>query len=64
MALAFWKLNLAAIHELGKWHIHFQHILGLREERDLLVVEFSPVKWHKYLGCHIVKEKGTHMDVD
>ena len=49
VALAFWKLNLAAIHEQGEWHIHSQHILGLREGRDLLVANSSPVKWPKCL---------------
>ena len=28
------------------------------------MVEFSPVEWHKCLGCHIIIEKGTHMDVN
>ena len=28
------------------------------------MVEFSLVKWHKCLGCHMVMEKGTHMDVN
>ena len=65
MALAFQKLNLAAIHEQGEWpHNHSQCILGLREGRDLLVVEFSLVKWLKCLGCHMVMEKGTHMDAN
>ena len=59
MALAFWKLNLAAIHEQGERHIYFQHILGLREGRDL-VANFSPVKWHKCLGCHMIMEKGAY----
>ena len=32
VALVFWKLNLAAMHEWGEWlHNHFQCILGLRE---------------------------------
>ena len=56
VALAFWKLNLATIHEHGEWHIHFQCILGLREGRDLLMAKSSPVKWHKCLGCHIVMD--------
>ena len=64
MALAFLKLNLAAIHEQEEWHIHFQCALGLSEGRDLLMVEFSPVRWHKCLVCHIIKEKGTYMDVN
>ena len=37
---------------------------GLREGKDLLVAEFSPVKWLKYLGFHMVMEKGTHMDAN
>ena len=44
VALAFWKLNLADIHEKGEWHIHFQCVVGLREGRDLPVVKSSPVK--------------------
>ena len=44
VALAFQKLYLAAIHEHGKWHNHFQCTLGLRDGRDLLMAEFSPVK--------------------
>ena len=64
VALAFQKLNLAAIHEEGEWHIHFQYVLRLSEGGDLLVLGFSPIKWHKCLGCHIVKEKGTYMDVN
>ena len=44
VALAFQKLNLAAIHEQGEWHIHFQCILGLREGRDLLMAKSSLVK--------------------
>ena len=39
VALAFWKLYLAAIHEQGEWHIHFQCVLGLRGRRDLIVVK-------------------------
>ena len=62
--MAFWKLNLAAIHEQGEWHIHFQCILGLREGRDLLMARFSQVKWHKCLECHMVMGKDTHMDVN
>ena len=54
MVLAFQKLNLAAIHEKGKWHIHFQCIHGLREGRDLLMAKSTLIKWHKYLRCHIV----------
>ena len=65
VALAFQKLNLAAIHEQGEWpHNHSHCILGLREGRDLLVTEFSPVKWLKCLGCHMVMEKGTCMDAN
>ena len=65
LALAFWKLNLAAIHKWEEWlHNHFQHVLGFREGRDLLVVEFSLVKWLKCLGCHVVMENGTHMDAN
>ena len=52
----FLELNLAAIHEQGEWHIHFQCILGLREGRDLLLVKSSPVKQHKCLRCHIVMD--------
>ena len=34
LALVFQKLNLAAIHERGKWlHNHFQCVLGLIEGR-------------------------------
>ena len=34
LALAFQKLNLAAIHERGKWsNNHFPCVLGLREGR-------------------------------
>ena len=25
---------------------------------------FSPVKWVKCLGCHMVVEKGTHIDAN
>ena len=65
VALAFQKINLAAIHEWGEWlHNHFQHVLGLREGRYLLVVEFSSVKWLKCLGCHVVMEKDTGMDAN
>ena len=28
------------------------------------MVEFSPVKWLKFLGCHMVMEKGTHIDAN
>ena len=28
------------------------------------MAEFSPVKWLKCLGCHIVVEKGTHTDAN
>ena len=63
MGLAFQKLNLVAIHEQEEWHIHFQHVLEWSEGRDLMA-EFSTVKWHRCLGCHIMKEKGTHMDVN
>ena len=28
------------------------------------MVEFSPVKWLKCLGCHVVMEKGTHTDAN
>ena len=41
-----------------------QCILGVREGRDLLMVEFSLVKAHKCLGCHMVMEKVTCMDVN
>ena len=65
MALAFQKLNLAGIHEQAEWpHIHSKCILGLREGRDLLVAEFSLVKWLKCLGCHMVMEKCTYMDAN
>ena len=26
------------------------------------MAEFSPVKWSKYLGYHMVVKKGTHID--
>ena len=64
MALAFQKLNLAAIHEQQECQIHFHCILELREGTDLLMVESSLVKWHKCLGCQMVVEKGTCMDVN
>ena len=65
VALAFQKLNLAAIHEQGEWpHNHSQCVQGLREGRDLLLVEFSPVKWLKCLGCHMVIGKSTCMDAN
>ena len=65
MALAFQKLNLAAIYEQGEWpHNLSQCVVGLIEGRDLLVVEFSPNNWLKCLGCHMVMEKGTHIDVN
>ena len=28
------------------------------------MVEFSPGKWLKCMGCHMVMEKGTHMDAN
>ena len=50
---------------MGEWPCnHFQHVLGLREKRDLLVTEFSLVKWFKCLGCHMVMEKGIQMDTN
>ena len=49
VALAFWKLNLAVIHEKGEWHNHFLCILGLREGRDLLMAKSSLAKWHRCL---------------
>ena len=62
VVLAFWKLNLAAIHEWGKWmHNHFQCLLGLREGRRPYGTIIL-VTWLKYLGCHMIKDKGTHMD--
>ena len=57
LALAFWKLNLAAIHEQEEWHIHFQYILGLREGRDLLVAKSSLVKWQQCLEMtHVIMD--------
>ena len=65
VALAFLKLKVAAIHEQEEWpHNHSQCILGLREGRDLLMAEFSLVKWPKCLGYHMVREKGTCMDAN
>ena len=26
------------------------------------MAEFSPAKWSKYLRCHMVVKKGTHID--
>ena len=49
----FCGLNLAAVHAEGKGQNHFQCILELREGRwDLLLAEFSLVKWHKCLGWY------------
>ena len=60
----FLETEFGSYTGVGGWHIHFQCVLGLSEGTDLLMVEFSLVKWHKCLGCHIVKGKGTCMDVN
>ena len=65
LALAFWKLNLAAIHERGNGCITiFSASQDCKKVGGLLVVAFSPVKWSKCLGCHMVVKQGTHIDVN
>ena len=38
--------------------------LDQEQEGDLLVVEFSLVKWIKCLGCHKGVKKGIHIDAN